>query len=70
MDSCLTLQSPNMHCLINDTEQAIAATHWCISNFKNDDWDLGINGLFGKNIVYKFTFFNKKDHLLFLMKWI
>jgi hypothetical protein len=57
-----------MSTIIFETEQAINATHWCISNFKNDDWDVHISGI-GSNINYRFSFVNEKDHLLFVMKW-
>ena len=54
---------------ITDPKIAMEAGQWCTSMFSNDAWDL-----WPKNVVsdlprYEFWIFNKKDAVLFKLRW-
>jgi hypothetical protein len=55
---------------LTDPEQATVAGAWAVENIGYKFWTMDVENLFTKKPQYHFKFKNKKDAVIFSLKWL
>ena len=55
---------------IFDPDRATEAGAWASKNMVDKNWTIDIQHIFSNNPHYEFKFKNKKDAVLFALKWV